>query len=171
MNCSDHELNDAHNLALPYVTHALRVVSSACSFSIVPWSLFRLNCFPKWTPWCTHFGSATCEAYTLLGKLGSLFSNCTMNSFPTVNSFLTVNSVMQSLWLCAVWHRHYVWWALLSLFLLYCELFRPWTPIQQSNFFWLWNPWRMHFGSAQCDALTVSIYDYLLNSEKLKTSD
>ena len=123
MNCSDHELHDAHNLALPYVTHALRVVSSACSFSIVPWSLFRLNCFPKWTPWCTHFGSATCEAYTLLGKLGSLFSNCTMNSFPTVNSFLTVNSVIQSLWLCAVWHRHYVWWALLSLFLLYCELF------------------------------------------------
>ena len=33
---TNHELRDARTLAPPYVTHALHVVSSARSFSIVP---------------------------------------------------------------------------------------------------------------------------------------
>ena len=33
---TDHELHDARTLALPHVTHALHVASSALSFSIVP---------------------------------------------------------------------------------------------------------------------------------------
>ena len=41
--------------AAPYVTHALRVASSARSFSIVPWTLFRLwTLYRSWTPWSTH---------------------------------------------------------------------------------------------------------------------
>ena len=40
--------------AAPYMTHALCVVSSACSFSIVPWTLFRpWILYRPWTPWCT----------------------------------------------------------------------------------------------------------------------
>ena len=38
-----------------YVTHALCVASSACSFSIVPWTLFRpRTLYRPWTPWSMH---------------------------------------------------------------------------------------------------------------------
>ena len=45
-----------HSLAAaPYMMHALRVASSACSFSIVPWTLFQpLTLYCPWTPWSTH---------------------------------------------------------------------------------------------------------------------
>ena len=42
--------------AAPHVTHALRVVSSTRSFSIVPWILFWLwTLYRPWTLWRTHF--------------------------------------------------------------------------------------------------------------------
>ena len=42
--------------AAPYMMHALRVASSACSFPIVPWTLFRpWALYWHWTPWSTHF--------------------------------------------------------------------------------------------------------------------
>ena len=42
--------------AAPHVTHALRVVSSAHSFSIVPWTLFwPWTLYWPWTLWRMHF--------------------------------------------------------------------------------------------------------------------
>ena len=39
----------------PYMTHALCVVSSARSFSIVPWTPFRpWSLYQPWTLWSTH---------------------------------------------------------------------------------------------------------------------
>ena len=62
---TDHELHDAHTLAPPHMTHALCVVSSACSFYIVLWTLFRpWTLYRPWTPWCTHFGSASYDTRT-----------------------------------------------------------------------------------------------------------
>ena len=60
---------------------------------------------------------------SMLHTLHLLFFYCTVNSFPTVNSFLTVNSMKHTLWPSPMWQTHYMWWAPLSLFLLYCELF------------------------------------------------
>ena len=58
---SDHELftnrkfHDARTLAPPHVMHSLRVASSACSFSIVPWTLLQpWTLYRPWAPWCTH---------------------------------------------------------------------------------------------------------------------
>ena len=39
---SNHELRDTCTLAPPHMTHSLCVASSACFFSIVPWTLFWL---------------------------------------------------------------------------------------------------------------------------------
>ena len=116
-------LPDAASL-LHYVTHALRVACYARSFSIVLWTLFQpWTLYRPWTPWRTHFGSSPYDAHTTCGKLCSLFFYCTVNSFPTVNSLPTVNSVTHALWLCPMGCMHYVWQALLALFLLYRELF------------------------------------------------
>ena len=52
---TNREFRDARTSALPHVTHALCVVSSAYSFSIVLWTLFRhWNLFRPSTPWRTH---------------------------------------------------------------------------------------------------------------------
>ena len=121
---SDHELHDACTSTPPHVKHAQGVATSAHSFFIVPWTILLLwTLFWLWSPWCTHFGSTPCDACTTCGELCWLFFFITLNSFPTGNSYLTVNFLRQALWLCPVWCTHYVWWALLALFLLYCELF------------------------------------------------
>ena len=120
----DCELHEKHTLALPPVMHALGVASFACSFCIVPWTLFwPWTFFRPWTLWRMHFGSTPCDACTTCGELCCLFFFISLNSFPTGNSYLMVNSLRQALWLCPVWRTHYVWWALLALFLLYHELF------------------------------------------------
>ena len=50
-----HHLTWRSFAAVPYVMHALRVASSARSFSIVLWTLFRpWTLFQLWTLWSTH---------------------------------------------------------------------------------------------------------------------
>ena len=85
--------------AAPHVTHALRVASSARSFSIVPWTLFwPWTLYQPWTPWRTHFGSSTpCDAHTACGELRSLFFFCTVNSFLIINSLPTLSSMKHTL--------------------------------------------------------------------------
>ena len=121
---TDHEFRDTCTSALPHVTLALHVASSACSLSIVLWTLFHpWTLYQLWTPWCTHFGSAPYDARTTCGELRWLFFYCTVNSFWAKNSLLTVNSVTHALQLCPIWCMHYVWRAPLTLFGLYCEPF------------------------------------------------
>ena len=64
-----------------------------------------------------------CDARTSCGGLRLLFFYRTVNSFLTMNSLLTVNSMVHTLWLCLIWHTHYVWRPPLFLFLSYRELF------------------------------------------------
>ena len=80
-NC---ELCYAHTSAPPHMIHALHVASSACSFSIVLWTLFwPWTLYQPWTPLRTHFSSAPCNACTMRGELSLLFFYCTVNSFRT----------------------------------------------------------------------------------------
>ena len=59
--CDAHTLGGARTSALPHMTHALRVASSARSFSIVPWTLFQpWTLYWPWTPWSMHLKLVTC---------------------------------------------------------------------------------------------------------------
>ena len=54
-NMKSHHFTWRSFAAASYVTHALNVASSACSFSIVPWTLFRpWTLYQPWTPWSSH---------------------------------------------------------------------------------------------------------------------
>jgi len=60
--------------AAPYVTHALRVASSARSFSIVSWTLFRpWPLYRPWTPWSMH-----------LKKLVNIYLNGLVKTIPKI---------------------------------------------------------------------------------------
>ena len=122
--------------AAPYVTHSLHVAHYACSFSIVPWTLFQLWTFYRpWTLWLTHYSKLhhitwrsfaaapyVTHALSMASPARSyrqLFSDCELPETGTLEYFTTLPDAASLLLTLS-----YVPWTL---------FFCPWTLIQLNS--------------------------------------